>query len=345
MEIKEIDNKDVWENFLLQCSEKTFLQSWNWGEFNVGVGCKIWRFGAYNNGELIAVALAVGISARRGTFLFIPHGPIFLPALTIADIKEIFTLLLVSLRQTAKDENASFIRVAPLIENEAIFEDLGFKKAPMHSSAYEATWRLDISREETDLLAGMRKTTRYLIKKTAENPDISIRISYDPQDIEAYQKLNNEVARRQKFVAFSDDFIRKEFDIFNQGQLHSSQAVFLFGQYKGEIACGAMIIFWQGIAFYHQAASLGKFAKFSIPYLLQWEAIKEAKKKNCKIYDFWGFTDPEKFPKHPWAGPTLFKMGFGGYKKEYVKTQDLILSSKYWINYIIESIRKRKRNL
>jgi lipid II:glycine glycyltransferase (peptidoglycan interpeptide bridge formation enzyme) len=78
---------------------------------------------------------------------------------------------------------------------------------------------------------------------------------------------------------------------------------------------------------------------------LQWEAIKEAERRGCKVYDFWGFTDPEMFPKHPWAGPTLFKMGFGGYKKKYVKTQDFILSKKYWLNYIIESIRKKKRNL
>jgi len=75
------------------------------------------------------------------------------------------------------------------------------------------------------------------------------------------------------------------------------------------------------------------------------EAIKEAENRGCKIYDFWGFTDPEKFPKHPWAGPTLFKMGFGGYKEEYIKTQDFIISQKYWINYIIEIARKRKRNL
>ena len=34
MEIKEITNKSEWESFLLQCTEKTFLQSWNWGEFN-----------------------------------------------------------------------------------------------------------------------------------------------------------------------------------------------------------------------------------------------------------------------------------------------------------------------
>ena len=58
MEIKEITNKEEWENFLLQCAEKTFLQSWNWGGFNKEMGAgKIWRFGAYNQQKLIGVAL------------------------------------------------------------------------------------------------------------------------------------------------------------------------------------------------------------------------------------------------------------------------------------------------
>jgi hypothetical protein len=38
-------------------------------------------------------------------------------------------------------------------------------------------------------------------------------------------------------------------------------------------------------------------------------------------------------------------MGFGGEQKEYVKTQDLIISPKYWLNYIIEKARKIKRGL
>ena len=76
MEIKEIKNKEVWENFLLGCEEKTFLESWNWGEFQKKEGEKIWRFGVFGNEELIALALAVKIKAKRGTFLFVPHGPI-----------------------------------------------------------------------------------------------------------------------------------------------------------------------------------------------------------------------------------------------------------------------------
>jgi lipid II:glycine glycyltransferase (peptidoglycan interpeptide bridge formation enzyme) len=345
MELREISNKDEWEGFLLQVTEKTFLQSWNWGEFNIGMGNKIWRFGVYDTGNLMAIALVLKVSARRGTFLYIPHGPIIVKHISGKDKKEIFELILTHLSGIAKEEKASFIRVSPIFldneENKNIFLDLGFRDAPMHASAYEATWKLDIFPKEEDLLKNMRKTTRYLIKKVSENSDISIEKTADEKNIEIYQKLSKEVAKRQKFVPFSNDSIKKEFEIFKK----DNEVVFLFGKYKGKVTAGAMVIFWSGIAFYHQAASLGKFAKFSIPYLLQWEAVKEAKSKKCAVYDFWGFTDPEKFPRHPWAGPTLFKMGFGGYKEEYIKTQDFIISNKYWINYIIEIFRRRKRNV
>lgn len=359
MEIREITNsptgeagKEEWEGFLKNCTEKTFLQSWNWGDFSVAMGNKIWRFGLYNNGKIIAVAMVVKISARRGTLLFIPHGPVIMSGLGGKEKKEILELILTHIDDISKQESANFLRISSLfednLENKNIFLDLGFREAPMHSSAYEATWKLDISLSEEQLLRNMRKTTRYLVRKTSENKDIEIIKSNNLKDIEIYQKLNKEVSRRQRFVPFSNNFIKNEFEIFNK----DNQALFLFGKYKGEIVAGALIIFWpttsagrHEIGFYHQAGSLGKFAKLSIPYLLQWEAIKEAKRRSCSIYDFWGFTDPEKFPRHPWAGPTLFKMGFGGYKKEYIKTQDYIISSKYWINYIIEKIRKFRRGL
>lgn len=345
MELKEITNKDEWENFLLQRAEKTFLQSWNWGEFNVKMGQKVWRFGVLEKEKLLAVCLVVKVIAKRGTFLFIPHGPVIAEDLEIKDKKEILELILVQLSDIAKEEKASFIRLSPILikteENENMFLELGFIDAPMHASAYEATWKLDIFPSEEELLRNMRKTTRYLIKKTSENTDISIEKSADEKNIQIYQKLNEAVSKRQKFIPFSDNFIKNEFEVFKK----DNEILFLFGKYKNEVVAGAMVIFWSGIAFYHQAASLGKFNKFSIPYLLQWEAIKEAENKGCKIYDFWGFTDPEKFSHHPWAGPTLFKMGFGGYKKEYVRTQDFIISKKYWINYIIEKIRKFRRGL
>ncbi|MDP1538802.1 MAG: peptidoglycan bridge formation glycyltransferase FemA/FemB family protein [bacterium] len=342
MIISEIKEKEIWENFLLGCAEKTFLDSWNWGEFQELMGNKIWRLGVFDKEKIVGVALISKIKAKRGTFLLIQHGPIIGQT---NQRKEIFQVFLEELKKKGKEEGASFIRMNPLWErnqeNQNILRDLGFKEAPMHANAYEATWRLEITLSEEELISQMRKTTRYLIRQAMKNPDITIEKSEKLSDIEIYQKLNKEMAERQKFVPFSSEYIKNEFEIFSKDK----ETVLFLGKYKGEIDSAALVIFWSGVGFYHQAASLARYVKFSIPYLLQWEAIKEAKNRGCILYDFWGFVDPRKNPRHPWAGPTLFKMGFGGRPYEYVKTQDFPLSPKYWLTFIFEKMRKIKRGL
>jgi lipid II:glycine glycyltransferase (peptidoglycan interpeptide bridge formation enzyme) len=343
METKEITQKEIWESFLSDCQEKTFLQSWNWGEFNKATGNKIFRLGVFEKEKFIGLVLVLKITARRGTFLLIQHGPVLIQNCSPEVKTNIVKALLEGLRKIGKEEKADFVRIASILEknegNDKMFYDLGLLESPMHANAYEATWKLDITASEEELLKNMRKTTRYLIHQSEKNQDISIEKSERLEDIEIYQKLNEKVAKRQKFAPFSSKYIKNEFEAF------PGQALWIFGKYKGEVVAGALVIFWSNIGFYHQAASDSKYAKLSIPYLLQWEAIKEAKKRGCVLYDFWGFTDPKKYPKHPWAGPTLFKMGFGGQAYEYVKTQDLPLSKRYWLTYVFEKLRKIKRGL
>ena len=339
MQTKEITSKETWEQFLAGCSDKTFMQSWNWGEFHEKMGHKIWRFGFYEQDELVGVALVVKVRARRGTFLIVEHGPI-----TTGFKFQVMQSLLEKLTEVAKQEHASFIRISPIWErneeNEKIFRDLGFRSAPTYAAA-ESSWKLDMSPSEEEILAHMRKTTRYLIRQVVKNQDIEVTRSERKEDLEIFDILNEEIARRQQFVPFSPQFVKNEFEIFSR----DGKALWIWGRYKGEVVAGALIIFWSGIGFYHQAASKGEYAKLSIPYLLQWEAIREAKKRGCKLYDFWGYVDPQRYPSHPWAGPTLFKIGFGGKPYEYVKTQDYPLSWKYWPIAIFEMIRKRKRHL
>ena len=187
----------------------------------------------------------------------------------------------------------------------------------------------------------MRKTTRYLLKQAWQNKDIEIVKSTDVKDLETFYTIHKEVVKVQKFVPFSLEYLQKEFLAFSQ-----DNAISLFlARYQGTVIAGSFQIFWSNMAFYHHAGLLPEYKKIPVSYLIQWEAIKEAKKRGCKVYDFWGYADPVKNPKHPYSGPTLFKMGFGGYKDEYVKTQDLPLSKKYWITYAIETLRKIKRGL
>ncbi len=343
MEIKEIINKQEWEDFLVQCQEKTFLQSWNWGEFQISLGNKIWRFGIYENGMLVSVALTIIHKAKRGSFLLVPHGPVVKLKVESEKLK-VMEVLLEKLKLLAKEEKVDFIRINPIAkrtpENEKIFKDLGFRLRALHTHP-ESSWKLNIEPPVPQLLDAMRKTTRYLISKAQKEGEVEIYQSFDIKDIDTFNKMHLEVVKTQKFIPFSLEYFKKEFEAF----FPDNQIAIFFAKYKGQTIAASYGIFWSGMGFYHHAALLPEYKKIPASYLLQWHAIQEAKKRGCTVYDFWGYSDPVKYPKHPYSGPTLFKMGFGGYKEEYVKAQDYIISPKYWINYIIETIRRIKRGL
>ena len=76
MIVTEITDKKQREDFMSTCKETSCLHSWNWGEFNKITGEKIWRLGVFDNDKLEAAALVIKVKARRGSFLFVPHGPI-----------------------------------------------------------------------------------------------------------------------------------------------------------------------------------------------------------------------------------------------------------------------------
>lgn len=339
IEIKEINNKQIWDDFLFSCLEKSFLQSWNWGEFQKMMGNKIWRFGIYDKDKLASISLVVKNIAKRGTFLLIPHGPV------VNDNKykkNALESLIFYLKKTAKEEKASFIRIAPIWErneeNKNIFKKCGFINSPMLIHL-EATWQLDITKPEEKLLKNMRKTTRYLIKQAEKNSNIKIIETKDLEEIKILSDMHNNVSKRQKFVPFSYDFLKNEFLAFE-----GDNKISIFSaRYKEKTIGSALIVFDCQKGFYHHSALLKEYMKLPAIYLLLWEAIKEAKKRGCLAFDFWGYVDPKS--NHPWAGPTLFKMGFGGEKKEFVKNMDLPLSIKYLPTYIFEKMRKIKRGL
>ncbi len=354
MQIREITDKSQWENFINAQNANTFLQSWNWGEFNLKNGDKIFRLGIFENDILVGAALIIKISARRGKFLFCPHLLLALSAVEGASRKSL-EILFEYLKDLAIKEKVDFVRISPLIqntpENLKIFQDYGFRNAPIHMMHPELSWILDISKSEEEILKGMRKTTRNLVRR-AEKPFDLVRL-HSPQaaqgkesvevlevktieGIEEFYKLHEQTVGRHGFIPFSKNYLKKEFVAFSpDGQI----SVF-FAKHDGQVLSSAVIVFYGGSAFYHHGAS--QTSKIPASYLLMWRIIQESKKRGCKIFNFWGIA-PEDKPKHPWAGLTLFKTGFGGERQEYLHCQDLPITSKYWLNWLIETVRRRKR--
>jgi lipid II:glycine glycyltransferase (peptidoglycan interpeptide bridge formation enzyme) len=204
------------------------------------LGNKIRRLGIYENNNLISVALIIKLKAKRGIFLFCPHGPSIKEQET-KNKKQVLKSIVDKLKGTAKEENASFIRFSPIWgkkeENIRIFKELGFRTAPIHIHP-DLTWELNIIPNDDSLLAQMRKTTRYLIRQAQKNPDIKIEKSQELDDVGKFNELYQATVSRHHFVPFSLDYLKKEFLSF----LPDNQILILLGKYKEELISSAIII-------------------------------------------------------------------------------------------------------
>jgi len=340
MEIREINLEKEWEDFIGVVRPDSFLHSWAWGKFNNASGTKVFNLGVYDENELVAVALILKITAKRGAFLFCPHGPLIRKAENVVEVIKVLREYLAGL---ARIERCAFVRLSPLLiknpDNERIFTDLGFRQAPVHMMHPELSWILDVTPPEDALLMAMRKTTRYCIRK-AEKDGVETVVSADPADVDVFWDIYKATVDRQNFTPFSRNYLRSEFEMF----IKNDGARLFFAKYNNEVVAAAFIVFYKDSAFYHHGASIHKYPKITAPYLLQWSVIREARKRGCKYYNFWGVV-PEEKKNHPWSGLSLFKRGFGGSESEYLHAKDLVITPKYWLNFLVETVRKKKRRL
>ena len=336
--IENIENKREWEDFVLAKLEANFLQSWYWGEFHKAIGKTINRTGFYEKERLVGVMQSVVEPARRGKHLTVPGGPI----INWQD-KNLVNTFLRELKVIAKENNCVFIRVRPQLKSDEsskkIFKDLGFIKAPMHLHA-ELTSQLDITKPEEEIMTQMRKTTRYEVKKAIKE-NINIVTSSDSADIKKFYELQIQTAKRQKFVPFSYKYLSEQFKVFAE----NGNVLLYKAEFENKLLAQAFVIFYGKEAVYHYGASTDEGRLYPGAYLIQWEVIKEAKKRGMTRYNFWGVA-PENKQNHRFSGLSLFKRGFGGEDFQYLPAQDLIINKpKYLLNYIIESLRNRLRNL
>lgn len=341
LSIEEIKDKKIWDDFLeKETKHYPLFQSWDWGEVQTKLGKNIFKYGLFGNPDklsdkkLLGVFLIVDIEARRGHYLHLRHGPV-LSSLN----QNFFDLIMSFVKKIAREKHASFMRISPLIKKDGIYENFlkkrGFINAPIHNMDAETCWVLNLEKPEEELLKGMRKTHRYLIKK-ARNMNIKIFRGNNLSDIDDFISLYKDLSLRKGFIPHVG--IREEFEVLSK----NNEALLLLARYDGKIISGALIILIGNTAIYHHGVLSEEYKNIPASYLIQWEAIKEAKKRGKKIYNFWGIV-PVDQPNHPWKGITLFKTGFGGERWDFIHAKDFPLNLWYWKSYLIEYITKIKK--
>ncbi len=338
MNIVDAGNREEWDSFITSHEESNFLQSWDFYEFHVLRGKKVVRRLVMDDNKIIGAYAGVVETAKRGTYMAIAGGPII-----DWKNKKLVQAVFDDIKAEGGKHHCVFVRVRPQLElsdkSLALMREMGLKKAPMYLSV-EYAGVLDLTKSEEEILTGASQGFRRKLRK-AEKNDIEITADTKKESIDAFCKLEKKHAERQKYVAFSESFLRKQFEAFAA----NGEVLIYTAKKDGEVLAQNFMIFYGPEASYHYGVSSELGTKYSAAPLLHMEAMREARKRGIIRYNLWGIVGLNE-TSHRFYGVSEFKRSFGCDELKYTPAHDLILNPlKYQVNKLVESARKKIRHV
>jgi len=340
-----------------------FLQSEEWRKFQEEVGRKTFAISEDNlHANIIEHKLPI-----VGKYFYIPRGPVIEAASSKqqvgSDIKKAIDL--------AKTENAGWIRFDA--NNSQILDIIRLNsrvfKAP-HDMQPREIFVVDISKSEEDLLAEMKSKTRYNIRLALKHKVLVRAISNDKflisnqnpkpktQNLNFYfdefLRLVKITAKRDGITPHPDVYYRKMFET-----IPAENIKLYVAEYENKIIAANIIVFYGKVATYLHGASDHNYRNVMAPYLLQWQAMLDAKAVGCANYDFGGVkSHNENRIMHnekddmryeirdtsSWSGITKFKTGFSTTTKplEFLGSYDIVINP---FRYNLYKTLQRIKNL
>lgn len=277
----------------------SFLKSFQWAEFQKSYGRKYWHLYEENTDSLAVLFKqgAVGVN-----YFYSPRGK-----LTRELLEEVAKL--------AKQEHCVFLRIDPENEIENLRNE--YKLIKTKDVQPQNSWVLKLDKDSEKLLSDMKSKTRYNIR-LAQKKKLEVLRSTDIKDLGIFCKLSEKTAKRQKIRIHPKSYYQKMFKAFQEGELNLYLA-----RANNQVIAANMVIFFGKWATYLHGSTSDKYRNLMAPYMLQWQAILDAKERGCKYYDFGGVA-PAGQEDHPWSGITRFKMGFDGERFTYPVSYDIV---------------------
>ena len=339
MRMQEIEDRKTWDDFIKSHPESNFLQSWDFYEFHKARGKQVVRRALLNkSGKITAAYAGVVETAKRGTYMAIAGGPI----MDYGD-KEAVRAIFHDIKEQGEKLNCVFVRVRPQLElsdeSLSLMREQGLKTAPMYLSV-EYAGILDLDKTEEEILAGASQGFRRKLRKAAKY-DLDISADASDEAIKTFCELEKKHAERQKYVAFSSEFLTKQFEAFRE----NDEVLIYTARKDGEILAMNFMIFYGPEASYHYGVSSNLGTKYSAAPVLHMQAMAEARKRGCIRYNLWGIVGTDE-KSHRFYGVSEFKRSFGCEEFKYTPAHDLILRPlAYQKTKLVESIRKKVRHV
>lgn len=235
---------------------------------------------------------------------------------------------LLKLDETAKSNSVDFIRFEPSeITPSVDLKKSGYQRVNDHQPSH--TLLIDLKKEKGQLLTEMHSKARYNIR-LAEKKGVICRTA-GLVEYEKFWKLISATYGRKEISTHSENYYRQLME-------NCPGAYLAFAEFEGQIIVANLMMRYGDTVTYLHGGSDNFFKHLMAPHLLQWFEIERAKDDGFSYYDFGGIA-PDDDPKHPWAGITRFKKGFGGFIKHYSGTWEKGMTWRYSIYRLLTKFR------
>jgi lipid II:glycine glycyltransferase (peptidoglycan interpeptide bridge formation enzyme) len=295
-----------YNEFVASQQSGTFLQSWDWGNWQEQLGKQAYRFFVMHDDAIIISAQIIKTAIPHfGYYLYIPYGPLSAQTAEAGVRSQAFQTLITELQKQFVD--ALFIRV----ESTEEFAVSDFTHQITKHIQPGKTLVLDLTKTEEQLLAEMHPKTRYNIK-VAEKHGVNVmrKASLNHKHLDLLQ----ETTKRQAYKSQPPHYFEK-LVAFLDGHAFVYEAIYE----ETLLAVGIMIDFAH-TRIYLFGGSSQELKNVMAPHAMHWEAIKNAKGAGQTRYDFWGIETASGAT----PGFVRFKLGFGGTEVQYPPTVDII---------------------
>lgn len=321
MKVEELHDAQAWLEFN-RVNNGTIYQSFEWGEFRGSDGSAALPLAVRDgDGTLRLMAMVLRRSIGFGfCYYYCPAGPIVKGKWSDPLNLEALSLLNRQLRKRARRDRAVFLKIDPYATAPALpqhwLREFGFKESPLELNSRHVA-HVDISCPEADVFAAFKKDARYSIRY-AERQGVQVISGRGPHELALFKKLYHATSESKGFASRDAEYLRGL-----QGQLmeQNDLARVYVALHHGEPIAASIVTFYGREAVYMYAGSNAANQTLYGTYLLQWEAIKEAKRRGCTVYDMTGVAGTSD-PEDPWAGLRRFKLKFGSEIKHWIGAYD-----------------------
>ncbi len=335
MEVIPCTDNISWDEWAEPIAGASFLQSWEWGEFQRSVGHEPIRVFLKDAGKIIDGFQGFFHTVGMGiTYLYVPGSN-----RDVFEHKEVINFL--------KTLKVTFVRVEAAHQNTGndFAPAMPIGVSPTKARQPQQTILLDLSQPQDALLSEMHTKTRYNIR-LAEKKGVHV---IEEQSADVFWQLMQETAGRGAFRSHDLSYYQAFLKLSNVHQVTA---------YVGDQPAVSNLCLSFGDTFvYVHGASSSKYRAYMAPYLVQWRTIEHAKALGFKYYDMWGVapqvpnesTEHTKCfhnycwdDRHRFAGITRFKVGFGGLPYTNPDPIDIVFKSvPYKFYKLIHRLRHR----